>query len=90
MTFPPPGGWRPGGESVPSEAFLALFAARRPLRQAEVVFYYDGSAESTNQFLLFLLLGGGGVTREAVVDRLFVLVDEGTGRVEDVVFRRAP
>lgn len=90
MTFPPPGGWRAGGDSVPSEAFLALFAARRPLRPSEVVFYYDAPVEAANQFLVFPLIGGGGVMREAVVDRLFLLVDEGTGRVEDLVFRRAP
>jgi len=89
MTFPPPGGWRPGGESVPSEAFLDLFAVKRPLRPSEVVFYYDASVAKETGFMVFPLVGGGGVTREAVVDRLFLLVDEGTGRVEDVILRRA-
>jgi len=89
MTFPPPGGWRPGGEAVPSEAFLDLFAAKRPLRPSEVVFYYEASVRKETGFLVFPLVGGGVVTKEAVVDRLFLLVDEGTGRVEDVILRRA-
>lgn len=89
MTFPPPGGWRPGGESVPSEAFLDLFKAKRPLRPSEVVFYYEASVRKETGFLVFPLVGGGIVTKEAVVDRLFLLVDEGTGRVEDVILRRA-
>lgn len=89
MTFPPPGGWRPGGEAVPSEAFLGLFAVRRPLRPSEVVFYYEASARKETGFLVFPLVGGGAVTKEAVVDRLFLLVNEETGRVEDVILRRA-
>jgi len=89
MTFPPPGGWRPGGESVPSEAFLDLFKAKRPLRPSEVVFYYEASVRKETGFLILPLVGGGVITREAVVDRLFLLVDEGTGRVEDVIHRRA-
>ena len=78
MTFPSPGGWRPGGEAVPSEAFLDLFAAKRPLRPSEVVFYYEASVRKGTGFLFLPLVGGGG---PVVSTRLTVVVRAAVVRV---------
>ncbi len=76
---------RPGGAyRVDSGAWFEPFAARRPLREGERVYYwYAWRAGGWDWFLLLALVAS--CSNEA--REVWVLVDEDTGLVEDVVFR---
>jgi hypothetical protein len=89
MIFPPPGSARRGRSEVQSEAFLELFSAGRVLRDREIVYYYDSSRRKATGVLIIPLIGGGYHSMEMVVERLWLLIDDDTGTVEDYVFRGA-
>ncbi len=89
MVLPAPGPAKRGRTEVPSDAFLELFAASRPLKDAELVYYYDASALKGSGFLFIPIIGGGFYSREAVAERLWILIDRDRGIVEDYVFRGA-
>ncbi len=87
MVHPPAGPAKRGRVEVPSDAFFELFSTGRALRDTEIVYYYDSSRLKATGFLLIPLVGGGFHNSETVVQRLWLLIDDGTGIVEDYVFR---
>jgi hypothetical protein len=74
-----------GGDSwsQQGDAWLELFAARRPLRDSHRVYYWYATSESGVSFFLLV----GVATRHASLEELWVLVDEETGIAEDAVYR---
>ncbi len=76
-----------GRADVPSAVFLELFSPARALQDTDIVYYYDASRRNGTGVLVVPLIGGGYFSTETVVERLWVLIDEGTGTVEDYVFR---
>lgn len=89
MVYPPPGPEKRGRADVQSDAFFELFSTGRALRDTEIVYYYDSSRLKGTGILIVPLIGGGSHSMEVVVERLWLLIDERTGIVEDHVFRRA-
>lgn len=89
MAFPPPGPAKRGRTDVPSATFFELFSPGRTLRDSEIVYYYDSSRLKATGFLVIPLIGVGYHTTETVVERLWLLVDDSKGIVEDYVFRGA-
>ncbi len=87
MVYPPAGSAKRGRAEVPSEVFLELFSVGRSLRDADIVYYYDASRLEATGVLVAPLIGGGYHSREVVVERLWLLIDENTGLVEDCVYR---
>lgn len=76
--------WTGGGSwTQQGDAWLEVFAARRPLRGTHRVYYWYATSEGGfSLFLLFYLS-----RRHDQVRELWVLVDEATGLAEDAVFR---
>jgi hypothetical protein len=72
-----------GGWTQQGDAWLEVFAARRPLRDTHRVYYWYETSEGG--FAMFLLWYSS--TRHGEVRELWVLVDEATGLAEDAVFR---
>ncbi len=71
-----------------SEPFLELFSTARALRDDEAVYYYRATERSEAGFLMFLLLINlAGSGNEVETEHLWLLVDEKSGIVEDVVYR---
>ncbi len=89
MVYPPPGSAKRGRADVPSETFFELFSAGRALRDTDIVYYYDSSRLEATGVLIIPLVGGGFHNSEMVVQRLWLLIDDATGTVEDYVFRGA-
>ena len=87
MVYPPPGSAKRERVEVPSEAFFELFSTGRALRDTEVVYYYDSSRLKATGVLVIPVIGGGYHTSETVVERLWLLIDDRTGIVEDYVYR---
>lgn len=87
MVHPPAGPVKRGRADVPSETFFELFSTGRSLRGTEIVYYYDSSRLKATGVLIVPLVGGGFHNSETVVERLWLLIDDGTGIVEDYVFR---
>ena len=71
----------------PAETSFELFSTGRSLRDTEIVYYYDSSRLKATGVLIVPLVGGGYHKSETVVERLWLLIDDGTGIVEDYVFR---
>jgi hypothetical protein len=65
------------------DAWLELFAARRPLRDTHRVYYWYETGEGG--YVVFLLWYHS--TRHGTVRELWVLVDEATGLAEDAAIR---
>lgn len=89
MVYPPPGSAGQGRADVQSDTFFELFSIGRTLRGTEIVYYYDSSRRLATGVLIIPIIGGGYHSAEIAVDRLWLLVDEESGLVEDYVFRRA-
>ncbi len=90
VIFPPPSPNRSGSLEMNSDAFFELFSTGRALREEEVVYYYDASRKSSlGGFVIMILINFGGQTDRVKVERLWLLVDEKTGTIEDYVFRAA-
>ncbi len=71
-----------------SAPFLELFSKDRALRDDEVVYYYRATERNDTSFLLILLLINiGGSGNEVQTEHLWLLVDEKSGIIEDVVYR---
>jgi hypothetical protein len=88
-----PVGWFPRG-SAPSDravflqqgdAWLALFAARRPLEARHRVYYWYATSTREHNWWPILFLYHAEIAR---LDELWVLVDEETERVVDAFHRR--
>lgn len=89
MVYPPPGPAKRGRADVPSETFFELFSAGRALRDTHIVYYYDSARLTATGVLIIPIVGGGYHATETAVERLWVLIDDRTGIVEDHVFRGA-
>lgn len=76
--------WVGGGDFVQqADAWLELFAARRPIGEDHRVYYWYVTSDRGWVLLLPILFELHGSSEE----ELWVLVDEATGVVEDVVHR---
>lgn len=89
MAYPSPGSGKRGHVDIPSDAWLELCSTGRTLRDIEIVYYYDASRLKATGVLVIPLVGGGYHSMEMVVERLWLLVDDRAGVVEDYVFRGA-
>jgi hypothetical protein len=89
VIFPPSLG-KSGSLEMRSDVFLELFSSRRELREEEIVYYYDASCQSSlGAFVILIVINIGGQTDRVKVERLWLLVDERAGVVEDYVYRAA-
>jgi hypothetical protein len=71
-----------------SEPFLELFSTDRVLRDNEAVYYYRATERNETGFLIILLLiNTGNTVNEVQTEHLWLLIDETSGIVEDVVYR---
>ncbi len=71
-----------------SEPFLELFSMDRALRDTEAVYYYRATERNETGFLMILLLVNfGSNVNEVQTEHLWLLIDERSGIVEDVVYR---
>ncbi len=71
-----------------SGPFLELFSEDRVLRENEAVYYYRATERNELGFLLILfLINIGGSGNEVQTEHLWLLIDETSGIVEDVVYR---
>lgn len=89
MVFPPPGAGKRQSAPVESRLFFELFSAEQPLRAGHIVYYYDSARLKAGGFLLVPVIGGGFHSERVLVDRLWLLVDDTTGIVQNYIFRRA-
>jgi hypothetical protein len=90
VIFPPPSIGKSGSLEMNSDAFFELFSPGRALREEEVVYYYDASRKSSlGGLAIMILINFGGQTDRVKVERLWLLVDERTGTIEDYVYRPA-
>jgi hypothetical protein len=90
VIFPPPSPGKSGSLEMNSDAFFELFPPGRALREEEVVYYYDASRKSSlGGLVIMILINFGGQTDRVKVERLWLLVDEKTGTIEDYVYRVA-
>lgn len=73
-----------------NSAFLELFTSNRKLNEEEAVYYYHASRKVNSGFIVVLILiNGGGLTHRIQAERLWMLVNERTGLIEDYVYRGA-
>jgi hypothetical protein len=90
VIFPPPSMGKSGYLEMNSDAFFELFSPGRELREEEVVYYYDPSRQSSlGALVIMIVINFGGQTDRVKVERLWLLVDERTGTIEDYVYRVA-
>lgn len=89
MAFPPPGDSKREGGAVESRVFFELFSPERTLEADHIVYYYDSVRLKAGGFLFIPIIGVGFHSKRVMVDRLWLLVDDTTGILEDYVFRRA-
>lgn len=90
MVFPPPGMGKRGYLEIQPDAFFELFSSNRILREEEVVYYYQSSRKTdSGLFMFFIVINGGGVVERINAERLWLLVNERTGLIEDFVYRSA-
>ncbi len=85
VTFPPPGMRNEGWEEIQSDTFFELFPSQPGNADDQVIYYYYSSRLKTDGVVSILI--AGGYTRRLVVDQLWLLINERTGRVEDFVLR---
>jgi hypothetical protein len=88
VVFPAPSIGRTDSLEMQSDGFFELFSSDRSLREHEVVYYFDASRESSFGVIgILIIVNFGGQTDRAKVERLWLLVDESTGIVEDYLYR---
>ena len=74
-----------GAYRVDTAAYYELFSRRRTLGEAHQIIYYEHLTSHNFFWLLLILYYSQG---EATADRLWVLVNEETGLVEDYAFKK--
>lgn len=84
MTVPQPGSWLESDNEVQSETFFALFTGSGARLDASRVYYYQAAVRKGFGFVM--ILGGGRTTTWLVRERLWLLVNDETGRVDAVVY----
>lgn len=83
LKVPPPGPVKRGSREVPAEQFFKLFAENRVLTGDHIVYYYQDS--SLHWADIVFLYGVFPTTPSMGVTKLWVLINEKTGIVEDAV-----
>lgn len=73
-----------------SSTYFELFSSDRMLKEEEAVYYFQASRKVNSGFIVILILiNGGGLTHRIQADRLWLLVNEQTGLIENYVYRGA-
>ena len=72
---------------VDSDVLFEMFRENNKLTSQHIVYYYDNTALSGNTFIMFI--GVGSVGQCLDYHRLWVLISEATGIVDDYVYREA-
>ena len=73
-------------EKVDADTFFELFSTKHAITDRDRIYYYYDTVSSKYAVVLAVYINETANTRS---DRLWVLVDEETGLVEDYVFRKA-
>jgi len=80
------GGVRPAGyNQVDADAFFELFSTKHKITDHQRIYYYFSSLSTKYGVVLAVYVHESANTR---VDRLWLLIDEETGLVDDYVFRK--
>ncbi|KPJ63568.1 hypothetical protein AMJ44_14270 [candidate division WOR-1 bacterium DG_54_3] len=70
---------------IDSDTFFELFSSKHELTEYHRIYYYYRAVSTKSAVILLLYFYESGRT---VIDRLWILVNEETGIVEDYVFRK--
>lgn len=70
---------------IDSDTFFELFSSKHELTEYHRIYYYYRAVSKKGFLILLLYLYDSGKT---VIDKLWILVNEETGIVEDYVFRK--
>ncbi len=84
MKIPPPGPTKKGYEEVLSETFFELFSAKHEIIEGHIIYYYY-YREIKGSFAAIGLLGTS--KKRLVVSKLWILINDKTGIVEDYLLR---
>ena len=85
MTFPPPGPTKEGYKEVRSETFFELFSAKHKIIEGHIIYYYYYSVIKGSFAAIGLV---GNSKQRLVVSKLWILINNTTGIVEDHLFRK--
>jgi hypothetical protein len=80
-----PGMMTGGSYSIESNAFFELFAQEHDLNEYHRIYYFDYTASYRSAYIFVLAFYESGYTKS---DRLWVLMNEKTGLVEDFAFKK--
>ncbi len=83
LKVPPPGPVKRGSREVPAEQFFKLFAENHELSVDHIVYFYQDSSLHWEEIVI--LNGAFPTTPSMRVTKLWVLINEKTGIVEDVL-----
>lgn len=84
ITFPSPGPRKEGYKEVASETFFELFSTKHNLTEDYIVYYYHSSTIKES-FFFFII--PGSYQKSLIVNKLWILINEKTGVVEDYLLR---
>jgi hypothetical protein len=92
----------PGQDTGRSDTFFELFSSNRTFNKDEVIYYYQALRRESSGLIviglglylitgaedpMLILFNGGGETDRNEAERLWLLVNEKTGLIEDAVYR---
>ena len=84
MKIPPPGPTKEGYEEILSETFFELFSAKHEIIEGHIIYYYYYSVIKGS----FAGIGLAGNSKQRlVVSKLWILINDTTGIVEDYLMR---
>ncbi len=84
IKIPSPDVQKTSSYEIHSDTFLELFSAKHQITEDHMVYYYTNSeTKDTSGFFLF----AGAQSSKLVVDKLWILINQKTGIVEDFLFR---
>ncbi len=84
MKIPSPGQRKEGSQEIDSEPFFELFSTTHELTENHIIYYYYYSEETG---IGAIVLFTAGAKAKLGVDKLWILVNDETGIVEDYLFR---
>ncbi len=73
-------------QDVQADSFLELFSSKYALTERHIVYYYPATDIKSSETLFVFL---DTIDHKVVTDRLWILIDDGTGIVVDYVYRKA-
>lgn len=85
MKIPPPVGGKERSDEMRSETFLELFSSKHELTGYHRVYYYH-CAETETEPVYFVY--ADRAEKKLFIDKLWILINQQTGIVEDYIFRR--